>query len=67
MKDDQALMFPSFFSDLVVRLGQPEQILPLLVKSLTDHECHLVFQEEVKKIFFFFFICVLLKIDRKPL
>lgn len=36
-------------SDLVVRLGQPENILPLLVKSLTDHECHLVYQEEVTK------------------
>ncbi|XP_045130719.1 cryptochrome DASH-like isoform X1 [Portunus trituberculatus] len=36
-------------SDLVVRLGQPEQILPLLVKSLSARECHIVYQEEVTK------------------
>ena len=41
-------MFHSYFSDLVVSLGQPEQILPLLVKSLSARECHIVYQEEVR-------------------
>lgn len=58
MKDDEALMFSSSFSDLVVRLGQPEKILPLLVKSLTDHECHLVYQEEVRSLSVCLLICL---------
>lgn len=37
----------SFCSDLVVRIGKPEEVLPFLIKSVAATTSHLVFQEEV--------------------
>ncbi|XP_047475916.1 cryptochrome DASH-like isoform X1 [Penaeus chinensis] len=36
-------------SDLIVRLGKPEEVLPFLIKSVAATTSHLVFQEEVTK------------------
>lgn len=37
----------SFYSDLIVRVGKPEEVLPFLIKSVAATTSHLVFQEEV--------------------